>query len=67
MGGEWSLGVALVMEVWPDRSRAWLAGVIGAAANLGYLMIAGVGLALSVVLADLRDGLLSIGMGIGDQ
>src|SRR4026208_934494 len=35
MGGEWSVGVALVMEVWPDRSRAWLAGVIGAAANLG--------------------------------
>src|SRR5256886_15567978 len=24
MGGEWSLGVALVMEVWPDRSRAFL-------------------------------------------
>src|SRR5256884_3525332 len=22
MGGEWSLGVALVMEVWPNRSRA---------------------------------------------
>src|SRR6187200_110562 len=40
MGGEWSLGVALVMEVWPDRSRAWLAGVIGAAANFGYLIIA---------------------------
>ena len=46
MGGEWSLGVALVMEVWPDRSRAWLAGVIGAAANVGYLMIAAVGLGL---------------------
>src|SRR5206468_8528776 len=27
MGGEWSLGVALVMELWPNRSRAWLAGV----------------------------------------
>ena len=24
MGGEWSLGVALVMEVWPSRSgRRW--------------------------------------------
>src|SRR5262249_38306479 len=33
MGGEWSLGVALVMEIWPDRSRAFLAGLIGAAAN----------------------------------
>src|SRR5262245_61790210 len=26
MGGEWSLGVALVVELWPDRSRAFLAG-----------------------------------------
>ena len=25
MGGEWSLGVALVMEVWPNRSRGLLA------------------------------------------
>src|SRR6185312_16226860 len=24
MGGEWSLGVALVMEVWPNRSRAFM-------------------------------------------
>src|SRR2546429_1714932 len=32
MGGEWSLGVALVMEIWPERSRALLAGLIGAAA-----------------------------------
>src|SRR5258707_9449279 len=30
MGGEWSLGVALVMEIWPNRSRGLLAGVIGA-------------------------------------
>ena len=36
MGGEWSLGVALVMEVWPNRSRAFMAGLIGAAANVGY-------------------------------
>jgi MFS transporter, SHS family, sialic acid transporter len=38
MGGEWSLGVALVMEVWPNRSRALMAGLIGAAANVGYLL-----------------------------
>jgi SHS family sialic acid transporter-like MFS transporter len=43
MGGEWSLGVALVMEVWPGRSRAFLAGLIGAAANVGFLVIAFVG------------------------
>ena len=40
MGGEWSLGVALVMECWPEKHRPWLAGAIGAAANLGYLVIA---------------------------
>ena len=39
MGGEWALGVALVTEMWPDRSRAFLAGLIGAAANVGYLLV----------------------------
>ena len=37
MGGEWALGVALVVECWPERSRPLLAGVIGAASNVGYL------------------------------
>jgi len=40
MGGEWALGVALVVESWPDRFRPLLAGLIGAAGNLGYLLIA---------------------------
>ena len=39
MGGEWSLGVALVTELWPDRSRAWLAAAIGAASNVGYFLV----------------------------
>jgi MFS family permease len=39
MGGEWSLGVALVMECWPENKRSLLAGVIGAAANCGYALI----------------------------
>jgi predicted MFS family arabinose efflux permease len=38
MGGEWSLGVALVMECWPERWRPALAGSIGAAANVGFLL-----------------------------
>ena len=63
MGGEWSLGVALVMEVWPDRSRAWLAAAIGAAANFGYMIIAVAGLALSVSITDLRAAMLSVGVG----
>jgi SHS family sialic acid transporter-like MFS transporter len=40
MGGEWSLGVALVMEAWPKEKRPLLAGIIGAAANMGYMLIA---------------------------
>ncbi len=38
MGGEWSLGVALVMESWPQTMRPLLAGLIGAAANVGFLL-----------------------------
>ncbi len=43
MGGEWSLGVALVMEYWPEKLRPLMAGIIGAAANVGFLLIAVVG------------------------
>src|SRR5207244_1999402 len=47
MGGEWALGVALVMEVWPNTSRAWLAGTIGAFGNLGYAVCGLIALGLS--------------------
>jgi SHS family sialic acid transporter-like MFS transporter len=47
MGGEWALGVALVMEVWPNRSRALMAGLIGAAANAGYMIVGFVGMGLN--------------------
>jgi SHS family sialic acid transporter-like MFS transporter len=64
MGGEWALGVALVMEVWPTglRSflpgvsvRAWLAGVIGASANLGFALVALLSIGLTNILGDLRS------------
>ena len=38
MGGEWALGVALVNELWAGRNRAWIAGMIGAASNVGFLL-----------------------------
>src|SRR5207244_13402626 len=44
MGGEWSLGVALVMECWPRAKRPFMAGGIGAAANVGYAVIAVIGI-----------------------
>jgi MFS family permease len=46
MGGEWALGVALVMESWPAASRPLLAGLVGAAGNLGYTAVAGLALML---------------------
>ena len=62
MGGEWALGVALVMEIWPDSSRALLAGLIGAAANVGFLLIALLGLWLASVLPVVETSLVQIGM-----
>jgi MFS family permease len=47
MGGEWALGVSLVMEIWPSSKRPILAGMIGAAANVGFLLIGFLALALS--------------------
>ncbi len=65
MGGEWSLGVSLVMELWPNKSRGWLAGLIGAAANVGFMAIAIVGVALTDVLHSIEAGLLNIGLSEG--
>jgi MFS family permease len=48
MGGEWALGVALVMECWPATLRPLLAGFIGAASNVGFLLIAMIGLKFQV-------------------
>ncbi len=57
MGGEWSLGVALVMEIWPSKSRPMLAGLIGAASNVGFLLIACAGLVMSQFIEGTGDAL----------
>ena len=44
MGGEWALGVSLVMEIWPERLRPMMAGLIGAASNVGFALIAALGI-----------------------
>ncbi len=46
MGGEWALGVALVMEIWPAKSRPLLSGLIGAAANAGFFLVGLISLGL---------------------
>lgn len=62
MGGEWSLGVALVMEVWPNRSRALMAGLIGAAANAGYALVGVIGIVLLSLLSTFEGWLLGLGL-----
>lgn len=62
MGGEWSLGVSLVMELWPSRSRAWLAGLIGAASNVGFVLVAVLGLTLSQLVGEIRVLLEGVGL-----
>ena len=61
MGGEWALGVALVMEVWPNRSRALMAGLIGAAANVGYLLVGIIGIGLAAILGNMKGWLIDVG------
>ncbi len=62
MGGEWALGVALVMELWPNASRAWLAGWIGAFGNLGYFVVGGVAVGLNEVGGKLPQWLAAAGL-----
>ncbi|HEX4797042.1 MAG TPA: MFS transporter [Humisphaera sp.] len=54
MGGEWSLGVALVMECWPEVRRPALAAGIGAASNVGFALIAVLGLMFKVTISSWR-------------
>jgi len=48
MGGEWALGVALVMEVWDAKYRPLMAGLIGAAANVGFVLVGLIGAVIKV-------------------
>ena len=64
MGGQWALAVALVMECWPERYRPLLAGIIGAAANVGFLLISVVGMFFAVTIDTWRPMMLA-GVGPG--
>jgi SHS family sialic acid transporter-like MFS transporter len=65
MGGEWSLGVALVNEIWPGKSRALIAGLIGAAANVGYLLVAVLSMAMLSFITNVKGVLLGVGLSEG--
>ena len=54
MGGEWALGVALVMEVWDARHRPMLAGLIGAASNVGFVLVGVIGVYFPVTETSWR-------------
>lgn len=54
MGGQWSLAVSLVMEVWPEKNRPILAGIIGAANNLGLVLIAVIGFIIPITVDSWR-------------
>jgi MFS family permease len=64
MGGEWSLGVALVNEIWPGKSRALIAGLIGAAANIGYLLASVLSMVMLSFIGNVKG--LMIGVGLSD-
>jgi len=57
MGGEWALGVSLVSEIWPAKSRPLLSGLIGAAANVGFMIVGFVGLGVSKFITGLGSAL----------
>ena len=62
MGGEWSLGVALVNEIWPGKSRAFIAGLIGAASNVGFLLVAVLSMGLTGFIGGVHSMLMTIGI-----
>ena len=62
MGGEWSLGVALVNEIWPGKSRALTAGLIGAASNVGFLLVGVLSMGLVGFITGVESMLLGVGL-----
>src|SRR5439155_24047512 len=47
-------GVALVMEVWDAKYRPFLAGLIGAASNVGFVLISALGATIKVDQSNWR-------------
>lgn len=60
IGGVWPNAVALVAEAWPDASRPFLAGLLGTAANVGFVLLGVVGY-LNPVTQDYWRWMLLVG------
>lgn len=58
IGGVWPNAVALVAEAWPDASRPFLAGLLGTAANVGFVILGVVGFYSPITHDNWRDMLL---------
>lgn len=59
IGGVWPNAVALVAEAWPDASRPFLAGLLGAAANVGQVAMGFVGYTADITADAWRWTLLA--------
>src|SRR5262249_50824124 len=58
IGGVWPNAVAMVAEAWADASRPFLAGLLGAAANFGQVLMGVLGYGFEVTPASWRWVLL---------
>ena len=57
-GGSWPNAVALVAEAWPSASRPLLAGLLGTAANFGFVLLGVIGLGFEITETSWRWVLL---------
>ncbi len=57
-GGSWPNAVALVAEAWPSASRPLLAGLLGSAANFGFVLLGVIGLCFEITGTSWRWVLL---------
>lgn len=58
IGGAWPNTMALVPEAWPRVSRPFLAGLLGTAANVGQVLMAGTGLCFDITSSSWKWVLL---------
>lgn len=53
-GGAWPNAVALVSEAWPSASRPLMAGVMGTAANVGFVILGVIGYTFAITSDNWR-------------